>query len=444
MTTPIKTQCPHCHASFNLPHAQLNQADAKVCCGRCQHIFLVNEHLIVSASNQPKLTGKTTDNKKKTALDKKLANKSAVNNHCQPSMPSKETDIDDSGADILIHDDMEIDETPDPITEYDSLDEMDAWLTQLDASDSNKANSTNDANNVNTAESAGTDNNADTRPNINTAPAQPAIAPTTSPKSSANVDSLAAPVTNSSQPPSMSSAAANNINASVAATNGQNTNENAWLETLLKEQNDSDTSVVNDQDDTDLSQLLTNMGIAAADEEKINQARASKIQARLQLSSTPTQKSIATALWAAGCLVLMLLLLAQYVIFNLDTLVKNPAVATKLQAICSSAACSLPHADIAAFTMTNLAYRPSQVQAVAAFSDIQADLFNTSAQTQLLPSFKVSIYGNDAMIGEFIAQPKDYLLGNGSQIAAGRSKSVMFTIPVAANQISDVQITPIY
>ncbi|WP_201528600.1 MULTISPECIES: MJ0042-type zinc finger domain-containing protein [Psychrobacter] len=49
MATPIKTQCPNCHAPFNLPHAQLNQADAKARCGCFQHILLVNNHLIVPA-----------------------------------------------------------------------------------------------------------------------------------------------------------------------------------------------------------------------------------------------------------------------------------------------------------------------------------------------------------------------------------------------------------
>lgn len=459
MTTPIKTQCPHCHTPFNLPHAQLNQADTKARCGRCQHVFLVNEHLIVSANNQPELTDKAIKNKK-TVLDKKLdkkrVNKSTTDHNSQPLRPSKETDSDDLGDDVLIHDDMEIDETPDAITEYGSLDEMDAWLSQLEGSHSNNANHVNSAddatsinksNDTHTTESVSADSNADTRPNTNKAPTPPTIAPNSAPESSTHVDTVAAPAANSPQLPSIatvSSAAANNIHARVTATSGQNTDENAWLETLLKEQNDSDTSAVNNQDNTDLSQLLIDMGIAAADEEKINQARTSKIQARLQLSATSTQNSIATALWAAGCLVLMLLLLAQYVIFNLNTLVKNPAVATKLQAICSSAACSLPHADINAFTMTNLAHRPSRVQLAPVSIDIQADFVNASTQAQLLPSFKVSIYGSDDLIGEFIAQPKDYLLSNESQIAAESSKSVMFTVPIAANKISQLMIVPIY
>nr|MBP6496780.1 zinc-ribbon domain-containing protein [Psychrobacter sp.] len=58
MTTPIKTQCPHCHTIFNIKHTQLNQKTATVCCEHCQQIFLVNNNLIVTADidNNRKLT----------------------------------------------------------------------------------------------------------------------------------------------------------------------------------------------------------------------------------------------------------------------------------------------------------------------------------------------------------------------------------------------------
>ena len=49
MTTPIKTQCPHCHTIFNIKNTQLNQKTATVCCEHCQQMFLVNNNLIVTA-----------------------------------------------------------------------------------------------------------------------------------------------------------------------------------------------------------------------------------------------------------------------------------------------------------------------------------------------------------------------------------------------------------
>ena len=418
MTTAIKIQCPHCHASFNLPRAPLNQAAVKGRCGHCQQIFLVNEQSVVSVPTQLSATAETTpapnsltNNKQKTLLNEKT-----VTDNIKPSTTSKKT-ADDADANILIHDDMEMDETSDAIDDYGSLDEMDAWLTKLDAKPAL----------VNHAELTGIDVNADTS------------------------DALTLPNTGHSQPTvttSISSADANDIHASVGANSGKHTSENAWLETLLQEQNqeqsESTTSSVSQPNNIDLTQLLTNIGVKAIDEETLNQARVSKIQAQGQSSSPSHHHSITKGLWLAGCLVMLLLLSAQYVIFNIDTLVKNPTVAARLQAICSSVGCRLPHADISALTVNNISYRSSKVTAAPTFSDIQANLVNESTQSQLLPSLKVSVYGKNDIIGEFIAQPKDYLSSTESQLAGERSKSVMFTVPIRAKQISQVMITPIY
>lgn len=418
MTTAIKIQCPHCHASFNLPCAPLNQAAVKGRCGHCQHIFLVNEQSVVSVPTQLSATAETTPatNSLTNNKQKILLNEKTVTDNAKLSTTSKQTDSD-ADTNILIHDDMEMDETSDAIDGYGSLDEMDAWLTKLDATPTL----------ANHAELTGTEDNADTP------------------------DALILPNTGHSQltvNTSISSADANDIHASVGASSGKHTSENAWLETLLQEQNqeqdESTTSNVSQPNNTDLTQLLTNIGVKAIDEETLNQARVSKIQAQGQSSSISHHHSIAKGLWLAGCLVMLLLLSAQYVIFNIDTLVKNPTVAARLQAICSIAACRLPHADISALTVNNISYRSSKVTAAPTFSDIQANIVNESTQSQLLPSLKVSVYGKNDIIGEFIAQPKDYLSSTESQLAGERSKSVMFTVPVRAKQISKVMITPIY
>ncbi|ALF60495.1 zinc-ribbon and DUF3426 domain-containing protein [Psychrobacter urativorans] len=418
MTTTRKIQCPHCHASFNVPNAPLNQAAVKGRCGHCQQIFLVNENSVVSAPTQLSSTAETTPapNSPTNHQQKILLNDKTVTDNVKPSTTSKKTDSD-VDTNILIYDDMEMDETSDSIDGYGSLDEMDAWLTQSDAPPTLAID----------AELTGITDNTDT------------------------LDTLILPSTGHSQPAidtSISSADANDIHASVGASSGNHTSENAWLETLLEEQNQEQdeptTSSVSQPDNTDLTQLLTNIGVKAIDEETFNQARASKIQEQGQSSSLYHHHSIAKGLWLAGCLVMLLLLSAQYVIFNIDTLVKNPTVAAWLQTICSSTACRLPHADISALTVNNISYRTSQVTAASTFSDIQANLVNESTQSQLFPSLKVSVHGKNDIIGEFIAQPKDYLSSTESQLAGERSKSVMFTVPVRAKQISQVIISPIY
>ena len=143
-------------------------------------------------------------------------------------------------------------------------------------------------------------------------------------------------------------------------------------------------------------------------------------------------------------MVLALLLFAQYVIFNLDNLVKNPVYAQRLQAICSIAACSLPSADLSAFAITNASHKASQVQTTGAFSDVSATLNNQSAKSQLYPNVKVSVYGADNLIGEFIAAPNDYLLSKQSQLAAESDRQLLLTIPIANVQIREVTLLPMY
>lgn len=155
-------------------------------------------------------------------------------------------------------------------------------------------------------------------------------------------------------------------------------------------------------------------------------------------------QSVAMLLWSAGCLVLILSLFAQYIIFNLNTLIKNPDHAARLEAVCVIAACRLPSADLDAFAISDLTFRASKIKAANAFSDVQATLSNQSAQTQLVPSLKVSIYGSEALVGEFIAMPNDYLMAHQSQLSANYSQSFMLTIPLTPQQIDRIIIEPIY
>lgn len=430
MTTPIKTQCPHCHAGFNLQKTQLHQASVVVRCDHCQQVFLANKHLIVTAN---KVTAKKSaintdiamplansskhsDWQSNSAIDPAIDHTKPLDGTIQASMSINNQPLEALWAsDALIHDDMDIEETEETSVEYDLLQGIDVWLAQ--ASSTNKPHPLSNEQQKNNAKTL--DKNADLTANSPLTAQLNAKADHKTPEKTA-----------------ISSAAANNIHASI-----NNTADNMWLEELLKEQNDDENGT---QDDTDLAQLLINIGAPVNDEDDVNQVRARKIQARMQSMQMETQTSVAALLWAMGCLVLVLLLFAQYVIFNLDTLIKNSVYAERLQTVCSIAACSLPSAELTTMTVTNLNHRPSQVNATSAFSDVQATLNNQSAQAQLLPSLKVSVYGPNALIGEFIAMPNDYLLSPQNQLIAEGRKPFMFTIPVANDQISNVTFTPIY
>ena len=419
MTTPMKTQCPHCQACFKVQQNQLNKANATINCTQCQKSFSVNQHLIVTPDTSNSFSSQHNTATAHHETQSKLSNRpeSSTNSRNQASNISntaKSSLHKKRSADILIHDDliyddMDIDEPEDSIVEYDSLDSMDAWLTQV--SDTNAATAT--------------DNSTNTFSKTNNKSQEQFVASPTE-HTTTEHSSMAQEV--------LSSTAANDIHASI-----NDTADNSWLEALLEEQNKREAKSV---DSTDLSQLLIDMGVPLRDEENSVTERANKAQA--QFAPTATTHSIASILWILGCLVLALLLAAQYVMFNLETLVKNPANAQRLQTVCSIAACSLPSADLTALTITNPSHRSSQIKTTGTFSDISAILNNQSTKAQLYPNIKVSVYGTDNLIGEFIAAPNDYLLGKPSQLAASNNRQLLFTIPVDNAQIREITMTPLY
>ena len=446
MTTPIKTQCPHCHALFNINKTQLDQKTATVCCEHCQQSFLVNNNLIVTAATEQKTDDIVVENKtaaistSNISIDKQNPTVSPESKTVtKPNITSAlaeadilihdnmlDDDLIDDGLiddglmdDELIHDDMEIEDFEEEDLEYGSLDSMDAWLTQ--ATDSNPT-AIKDKN-IHSAKN--NSKTLDKSSHLSVSPVENASLV----KTPLNEDSSAAHV-------ALSSAAANDINANI----DDNADE-SWLEKLLKEQNQSEDIETNQ---TDLSELLASMGVSIKDEDHTNALRIKQQQAQDKFSPTPARRSIASLLWTLGCLVLILLLFAQYVIFNLDDLVKNPAHAERLQKVCAIAACSLPSANLAALSTSDIKHQPSRIKTASSFSDISITLNNQSAQAQLLPHVKVSVYGDNALIGAFIAAPEDYLLSTQSQLGASSRKQLLFTIPVANAQISKVSVEPIY
>ncbi|NYR09501.1 DUF3426 domain-containing protein [Psychrobacter sp. BI730] len=418
MTTPIKTQCPHCQACYSVKQTQLNQVNATISCDRCQQSFLVNKHLVVNSEVIQKPTPQKNIPAQQKAQTQPISNEQKTstnsNQHKPQNVPnrptssiSKKKSSDTLIHDDLIYDDMDIDEPEEDVQEYDSLDNMDAWLTQA-SNTSPSAATTEKPKAPSSKETIKTSNPSTKKPSTSTA--------------SASTQNM------------LSSAAANDIHANV-----ESSDNNSWLQKLLEEQNQDEETP---PDDTDLSQLLSDMGVPVKDEDPAADDRLRKTQ--LPFAPTQTTRSIASLLWVLGCLVLALLLAAQYVIFNLENLVKNPAYAQRLQSICSVAACSLPSADLSALTINNTFHRSSQIKTAGTFSDIGATLSNGSPQSQLYPNVKISVYGKDGLIGESIADPNDYLLGKQSQLAANTDRQLLFTIPVANAQIRDITMTALY
>ena len=418
MTTASNLQCQHCNRPINLLQAIITESGVKTNCEHCQQTFVVDKPI--------------SCNKADIAENEVINAVSPIDSH------------------MLIHDDMEIDDAINlnPIAEYDSLEGMNAWVTKLETAPSTHINDLTHNNTIHNypINSQATDNRAaDTKIAI-------AIDSFDKPANSSisfNTDAIGerhhdATITRKA----ISSADANDIRASIATDTSDPAHENAWLEMLLQEQNPTADTAINDHEDTGLTQQLTDIGLPSLNNQTNNQAHTNKIQKRMQSSEVNSSHhntpAISRLLWSVGSGLLILLLFMQYIIFNIDTLAKTPAVASRLQAVCSVFSCTIPSADINAFVITKPTVKATQVRNAKNFSDIQAQLVNQSVQVQLLPNLKVSIYNKDTIIGEFVAQPSDYLLSSETKLTAERRKSVMFTVPIIAKKVSKVMIEPIY
>lgn len=396
MPTPIKTQCPNCDSTFDVPKALFNDADTKGRCPLCKHTFFVNQHLLGSANQH---------------TNQNISRASEAEAHPAKESSRQTQAVDTLADDVLIHDDMEIDD--DDVTEeisadYADLEAMQAWLTDDNIHQPTHKSAPNSPQEI-TAKIQDTDY----------------LPPSDHIKPNANTQN-------------------HHKTTPLPEPNPTASSEANWLEKMLEEKSDNP---ADSAAEADLSQLLAE----ASSSEPNSQPQQILIQpsakARMPMAQSNIQTSIASLLWLAGCLVLMLLLFAQYVTFNLDTLIKNPMYADRLQSVCAISACSLPQANLDAFEISDINVKPSQINTGLGASDIKATLVNQSPQAQLFPSLKVSIYDanhTDNLLGEFIASPTEYLLSPQRQLAGQYGQPVLFTIPLAARQIHHVTITPIY
>lgn len=448
MNNPLIIPCPSCHADITVPRALLTEMAAECRCKQCGQMVVLNEHLLISDDNplfddEPLITAESHFD-----VDTLQSEDDLKLDIPKPSSKSE-------ASEILIHDDMEIEEAIDPIIEYDSLEEMSAWISQLEIEQAPSINAILDKQNTdnqNTNNQNLNHQNIDTEVifdidlnephSISETTLNPTLQKQPSIKNPSSTSSQAKPSHSSTVP--MSSVNANNINVSIAANNSSHNNENTWLETLLQEQNDGNPSVASDTEDTELAKLLTDSGMPTANEKENTGLRATKISDRMQSSSPEPPLPVSSIVWSVGSILLLLLLVLQFVGFNLESLAKKPAIAPRLQTVCTILPCQVPSADIRAFAINKPSAKPSRVKSTASFTDIQAQLINQSNQSQLLPHLKVSLHNKEGVMGEFIASPQQYLLSSENKLAAERGKSVMFTVPIPASQITSVEIEPIY
>ena len=478
MTLSIQTRCPQCYSLFDVLEEQLDQVDVKGRCGQCQQVFLVNDHLVVSTDSQPALLDNDFENNTSSFNQNGINNiegrgsynfASVIYRIASHSCLGIDTDISIEPDTINAATKMQTDKANKRVIkqprvnhiqhsdendlEAAALDSFNAWQTPVNKKtrdDNLTANSKQqlvdkvNQTSLDKAVASAINAKASTAAAlIDAEPSRPVL-PNAN-KAQAKSATVAHPTTNIDiDDYDLTNDDINNrVNDKIYSNSDEKTGSSGskLLDKLVK--NEQSLSEISPSV-THLTHLLTNKTTILDYQPSLGQNYNNQVLDRVQPTVASSSTPIATLLWIAGCAVLLLLLMAQYVIFNLNTLVKNPAHANRLQMVCSVVICGLPNADLSALNTTQLSIRRSKVNTSSDFSDLQAELVNNSAQAQLLPNLKVSVYSEAGLLGAFIAIPEDYLLSTQSQLAGEKSLSIMFTVPVSAQKINRFTIETLY
>lgn len=159
----------------------------------------------------------------------------------------------------------------------------------------------------------------------------------------------------------------------------------------------------------------------------------------------PTTQQLATKrsffgqlMWAIGCVILLGLLIVQYTLFNLDTIIKNPQHAKRVESFCKIAKCVTPSADISNINVQ------SSYKNYADGTDIVILITNRNQKEQLYPDLLVRLKSADgAVVGDFIASRRDYLAESQKSILGNQQKRIMLTTKTDKKP-AFVEVTPIY
>ena len=148
-------------------------------------------------------------------------------------------------------------------------------------------------------------------------------------------------------------------------------------------------------------------------------------------------------IWGLGSLLLVFLLAAQYIIFNIDTLITSKTNAAVLSNICHKIpACQLPIADTGLIDVQMLALAPSSKQ--AGQTDVVFTLTNTTDNNIVYPSVKVSLRSGNTILAQTLLTPTDYLEAGNNYLMPHQIKPVKLRIDFPKTKVQAANIELIY
>ncbi|QQU05852.1 zinc-ribbon domain-containing protein [Moraxella osloensis] len=147
--------------------------------------------------------------------------------------------------------------------------------------------------------------------------------------------------------------------------------------------------------------------------------------------------------WGLGSLLLIFLLAAQYIIFNINTLITSKTNAAVLSTICHKIpACQLPLADTGLIDVQMLTLAHSSKQARQ--TDVVFTLTNTTDNNIIYPSVKVSLRNGNTILAQTLLTPTDYLEAGNNYLMPHQIKPIKLRIDFPKTKVQAANIELVY
>ena len=234
--------------------------------------------------------------------------------------------------------------------------------------------------------------------------------------------------------------------------------ENAWLQSLMAQADDNeamdDASATHTKPkrgmdgvfNTDIfDQIAVDTGSEQqadllAYQKKIDERLSQQVSSQQSLNAKSFNMGI---VWGLGSLLLIFLLAAQYIIFNIDTLISSTTNAAVLSTICHKIpACQLPIADTGLIDVQMLALAHSSKQ--AGQTDVVFTLTNTTDNNIIYPSVKVSLRNGNTILAQTLLTPTDYLEAGNNYLMPHQIKPIKLRIDFPKTKVQAANIELVY
>ena len=234
--------------------------------------------------------------------------------------------------------------------------------------------------------------------------------------------------------------------------------ENAWLQRLMAQADDNeamdDTAGANANAkrgmdglfNTDIfDQIAVDTGSEQqadllAYQQKIDERLSQQVSSQQSLNAKFFNMRI---IWGLGSLLLIFVLAAQYIIFNINTLITSKTNAAVLSTICHKIpACQLPLANTELINVQMLALAHSSKQ--AGQTDVVFTLTNTTDNHIIYPSVKVSLRNGNTILAQTLLTPSHYLEAGNNYLMPHQIKPIKLRIDFPKTKVQAANIELVY